>query len=224
MAYKAAIANQVNQKLWVKRAGVLGLALLLALACMVFTGCDQQKASEESPEQVQKKTTLVAYYSATGHTREVAEAIARNVDADLLELVPVEPYNEHDLDYDNDESRVAKEHRDPALQNVELVSVTPDNFDQYETVFIGYPIWWGDAAWPINSFVKDNDFTGKTVVPFCTSASSPLGQSAANLHALNETGNWLEGVRLPQNATQDEVDEWLTTLVMPLDTGALEEE
>ena len=158
---------------------------------------------------------LVAYYSATGSTQAVAEKIAAHLDADLFEIVPVEPYSQDDLNYNDEQSRVVKEHEAPELQDVALATTTPENFDQYETVFIGYPLWWGQAAWPVDSFVVDNDFSGKTVIPFCTSASSPLGSSAQNLHALNQTGTWLDGVRFSSSATQDDVDEWITGQVEP---------
>ncbi len=157
----------------------------------------------------------MAYFSATGNTQSVAEKIASHLDADVFELKPVEPYSQDDLNYNNGNSRVAREHEDPSLQDIALGQTTPENFDQYETVFIGYPIWWGQAAWPVDAFVTDNDFTGKTVVPFCTSASSPIGSSAQNLHALNETGTWLEGKQFSSSATQSDVDEWITSQVEP---------
>ena len=120
---------------------------------------------------------MVVYFSASGHTEAVANAIADAVGADRSVLEPVEPYTPDDLDYNDEDSRVSKEHADEAQRKVELVSVTVEDWESYETVFIGYPIWWGIAAWPVDSFVEENDFTGKTVIPFCTSASSGLGKS-----------------------------------------------
>ena len=108
--------------------------------------------------------TLVVYYSASGNTKDVAEKIAKITEADLFEIEPVEPYTDDDLDWTDDDSRVSREHDDESLRDVELVSTTVDNWDSYDTVYIGYPIWWGIAAWPVDNFVKENDFTGKTVI------------------------------------------------------------
>lgn len=187
---------------------------LVMVMGLSFAGCSSD-TSEDTANTDAPKSVLVAYYSATGHTQAVAEKIAAHLDADLFELVPAEPYSQDDLNYNDEQSRVVKEHEDPALQEVALATTTPENFDQYETVFIGYPLWWGQAAWPVDSFATDNDFTGKTVVPFCTSASSPLGSSAQNLHALNQTGTWLDGMRFSSSATQDDIDEWITSQVEP---------
>lgn len=120
---------------------------------------------------------LVVYYSATGSTKAVAETIADTTGADIFEITPVEPYTDDDLDWTNDNSRVCVEHDDESKRDVPLTATTPDNWEEYDTVFIGYPIWWSIAAWPVDGFVSANDFTGKTVIPFCTSASSGIGQS-----------------------------------------------
>ena len=139
--------------------------------------------TEESAENTADKTnsetgkTLVVYYSASGNTERVAKAAAEAAGADLFEIVPVEPYTSDDLNWRNNDSRVSREHDDESLQDVELVSTEVENWDSYDTVLIGYPIWWGIAAWPTDAFVKANDFTGKTVIPFCTAASSGIGQS-----------------------------------------------
>lgn len=155
---------------------------------------------------------LVVYYSATGNTKSVAEKIAAQTNGELFELKPVEEYTEEDLDYNDSESRVCKEHDDENLQDVELTEVTPEGFDSAEVVFLGYPVWWGSAAWPVNNFVKDNDFTGKTVIPFCTSASSGIGDSGNLLEEMAGTGEWKEGQRFSSNASDKEVQEWLDSL------------
>lgn len=98
--------------------------------------------------------TLVVCYSASGNTKDVAEKIAKITEADLFEIEPVEPYTDDDLDWTDDDSRVSREHDDESLRDVELVSTTVDNWDSYDTVYIGYPIWWGIAAWPVDNFVK----------------------------------------------------------------------
>ncbi|MFR4781533.1 MAG: flavodoxin [Pilosibacter sp.] len=140
--------------------------------------------------------TLVVYYSASGNTERVAKAAAEAAGADLFEIVPVEPYTSEDLNWTNDNSRVSREHNDESLRDVELTSTEVANWDSYDTVLIGYPIWWGIAAWPTDGFVKANDFTGKTVIPFCTAASSGIGQSGKLLADLAGTGDWQEGKAL----------------------------
>lgn len=155
---------------------------------------------------------LVVYYSATGNTENVANYIAEATGGDLFEITPAEPYTSDDLNWTDDNSRVTLEHEDESLRDVELVAETVDNWDRYDTVFIGYPIWWGIAAWPVDTFVEANDFTGKTVIPFCTSSSSGLGQSGELLAELAGTGDWQEGQRFRSSASQEDVTEWVDSL------------
>ena len=105
-----------------------------------------------------------------------------------------------------------QEYEDESLRDVELVSADVPDWDSYDTVFIGYPIWWGIAAWPVSSFVAANDFTGKTVVPFCTSSSSGLGDSGTLLEEAAGSGTWLEGMRFSSAASERDVTEWIGTL------------
>ena len=174
--------------------------------------------TEESAENTADKTnsetgkTLVVYYSASGNTERVAKAAAEAAGADLFEIVPVEPYTSDDLNWTNDNSRVSREHDDESLRNVELVTTEVENWDSYDTVLIGYPIWWGIAAWPTDGFVKANDFTGKTVIPFCTAASSGIGQSGKLLADLAGTGDWQEGQRFASGASDKEVAAWVAGL------------
>ena len=156
--------------------------------------------------------TLVVYFSATGNTERVAEMIAEAAGGDLFELEPADPYTAEDLNYNDDNSRVSREYADESLRNVELAAATVDGFDEYETVFIGYPVWWGIAAWPVNTFIEANDFTGKTVIPFCTSASSGLGESGELLAELAGTGNWKEGMRFRSRVSQEDVAAWVESL------------
>lgn len=153
--------------------------------------------------------TLVVYYSATNHTEAVAGYIADATGGDLFEIEPKEPYTDDDLNWTDADSRVSKEHADESLREVELTSATVENWEDYDTVFIGYPIWWGIAAWPTDSFVKANDFTGKTVIPFCTSSSSGLGESGELLAEEAGTGNWLEGERFSSGVSEEKVKEWV---------------
>ena len=156
--------------------------------------------------------TLVVYFSGSGNTKRVAEDIAAATGGTLFELVPVTPYTSADLSWTTAGSRVNREHDDESLRDIPLVTTTPENFDEYDTVFIGYPIWWGIAAWPVNNFVKYNDFTGKTVIPFATSASSGMGQSGTLLAEMAGTGNWQEGHRFSSGASKSTVEEWVNGL------------
>ncbi|HJA69318.1 MAG TPA: flavodoxin [Firmicutes bacterium] len=156
--------------------------------------------------------TLVVYFSATGNTQEAADYIAQLTGGDLFELVPADPYTDEDLNYSNQDSRVVYEHDNPDARNIELVANTVENWSEYDTIFIGYPIWWGIAAWPVDTFIQNNDFTGKTVIPFCTSASSGLGQSGELLEDMAGTGNWLEGHRFSSRVSQEDVQAWLDSL------------
>lgn len=155
---------------------------------------------------------LVVYYSATGSTKRVADMIAETVDADIFEIIPSSQYSNDDLDWTNANSRVNKEHEDESLRNVELVSVNVNNWDDYSTIYIGYPIWWQIAAWPINTFVMNNDFTGKVVIPFCTSTSSGIGESGKLLSQMAGTGQWLEGQRFPSSVSETEIKNWINSL------------
>ena len=158
--------------------------------------------------------TLVVYYSATGNTEEVANYIAVAAKADVFELEPAEPYTSDDLNWTDPNSRVVYEHDNPDARDVELVSTTVPDWESYATVFIGYPIWWGIAAWPVDGFVAANDFTGKTVIPFCTSSSSGLGESGELLAEAAGTGDWQEGMRFRSGASQSDVADWVNTLAL----------
>lgn len=169
------------------------------------------ETSGAEPENTEGKT-LVVYFSATGNTEEAANYIAAATGADLLELVPVEPYTDEDLNYNDDNSRVVYEHDNPDARDVELVEFTVSDWESYDTVFIGYPIWWGIAAWPVNEFVETNDFTGKTVIPFCTSGSSELGESGELLAEAAGSGEWMEGMRFSSSVSEDDVQTWIDSL------------
>ena len=139
----------------------------------------------------------MVYYSAAGNTEDAAGYIADLTSGTLFELEPDEPYTDEDLNYNNDSSHVSQEYADESLGDVDRVADTVENWDSYDTVFIGYPIWWGIAAWPVDGFVKANDFTAKNVIPFCTSASSGLSESGRLLAELAGTGDWQAGDAFP---------------------------
>ncbi len=156
--------------------------------------------------------TLVVYYSASGNTKRVAEDIAEAAEADLFEIVPGEVYTSDDLNWTNPNSRVSREHDDESLRDVPLTTTEVENWEDYDTVFIGYPIWWGIAAWPVDNFVKDNDFTGKTVIPFATSSTSGMGQSGTLLADMAGTGDWQEGQRFSSGVSDKDVQSWVNGL------------
>ncbi|MBQ3353439.1 flavodoxin [Candidatus Saccharibacteria bacterium] len=156
--------------------------------------------------------TLIIYYSAEGHTKRVAEEIAKNISADLFEIVPAQPYTADDLKWMDDDSRCSREHNNPELRDIELKNTVVPNWSSYDRVIIGYPIWWGIAAWPVNAFVKTQDFTGKTVIPFCTSHSSDLGDSDLKIKAIAKGGEWQPGHRFFQDAPTATIKKWLPGL------------
>ena len=144
------------------------------------------------------------------HTGKVQ--IVLNEGADLFEVVPSDPYTSDDLNWTNNDSRVSREHNDEGLRAVALENTDVDGWDDYDTVFIGYPIWWGIAAWPMSSFVAANDFSGKNVVPFCTSLSSGIGQSGKLLAALADAGTWLDGQRFSHSSSEADIASWVNGL------------
>ena len=166
----------------------------------------------ETPEDSGETRVLVAYYSATGNTEEVADAIAEATGGDVFEITPADPYTSGDLDWTDENSRVVYEYENPEARDVELAQSTPADWADYDVVFIGYPIWWGIAAWPVDGFVEANDFTGKTVIPFCTSSSSGLGESGDLLAELAASGDWQEGQRFRSGASQADVTAWVESL------------
>ena len=168
---------------------------------------DATEPADEQPEETPAEggKTLVVYYSASGNTAAVAGYIADALGADTFELVPETPYSSDDLNWTVNSSRVNREHDDESLRDIALVADSVDNWDEYDTVFIGYPIWWAIAAWPVNNFVKN-------VIPFCTSSSSGLGQSGTLLEQMANGGTWQSGQRFSSGASSSTVREWAAGL------------
>ena len=154
----------------------------------------------------------MVYYSASGNTRRVAEAIAQAANTDLFEIVPTEVYTNEDLNWTNPNSRVSREHDDESLRDVPLTTTEVPDWDSYDTVLLGYPIWWGIAAWPVNNFVKANDFTGKTVLPCASSSSSGMGQCGSLLAEMANGGDWQQGQRFSSGASEADVQAWVNGL------------
>lgn len=174
---------------------------------------DSQTENTDKPSDDDAADTikvLVAYFSATNTTEGVAETIADSLGADLYEITPEQPYTSADLDYHDDKSRSTIEMNDPNSRPA--ISGTVENMDQYDIVFIGYPIWWGDAPRILSTFVESYSFSGKTVVPFCTSGGSGVGSSATNLERLTSGATWLSGTRLNGGASRSSVVEWINGL------------
>lgn len=198
------------------------LAVAAATAAATLAGCASEPASEPEatePEVAEDEpatdgsaegagepsSTLVAYFSATGNTAGIAEAIAERLGADVFAIEAAEPYTDADLDYGDDASRTSRERADGTVP--ELAQVTPDGWEGYGTVLLGFPIWWGEASWAIDGFVTGNDFAGKVVVPFCTSASSGIGRSGELLAEMAGASDWRDGERFSAGAT-DEAASW----------------
>ena len=221
--------NKISRRQFLQAAGASAAALLLAScsgnsvssvssssvassAASSVAASSAAASSEATSTVTTTGKTLVVYFSATGTTQSVAQTIADTVGADLFEVVPSDPYTSDDLNWTNNDSRVSREHNDEGLRAVALESTDVDGWDDYDTVFIGYPIWWAIAAWPVNNFVKNNDFTGKTVIPFCTSSSSGLGQSGDLLEQMANGGTWLTGQRFSSGASASSVRDWAAGL------------
>lgn len=198
--------------------GLIIVIVVIALVAVVYmTTNNNNNTNENQIEQNKEKENMVAdtdtenkkilvvYYSAQNHTKTVAERIAQNLNADIFEIVPEEEYTSEDLNWNNSNSRVSREHNDESLRNVKLKNTKVENWENYDTVLIGYPIWWGIAAWPVDTFVKDNNFDGKTVIPFCTSASSGLGNSGKLLMQEANSGNWQDGHRFSSSASDNDI-------------------
>jgi len=205
----------MNNK-FIKRFGkvILNAVILLGfMACGNNVSAVNNKKSENSDNgKKDKSKVLVVYYSQTGTTEGVAKIIAKETNADLVKLEVKNAYTSDDLNWTDKNSRVNREHDNPNSRNVELKNAVIPNFASYDTVFIGYPIWWREASWVLDDFVKKNDFTEKTVIPFGTSMSTGDGTSGDRLKKLTKTGNWIAGQRFSSSYNETEVVNWVKGL------------
>jgi flavodoxin len=202
-----------------KRTITFFLILTLVLA---LSACGQnateKAAADAKPSAAEQNAdspgsgakVLVAYFSQTGNTRPLAEHAAELLHADLYEIKAADPYTDADINYGDSESRTTKEQNDPDARPEIAGSV--EHMEQYDTVVLAYPIWWGQAPRIISTFMESYDFSGKTIIPFCTSGSSGIGSSAEDLKALcSDTAVWVDGKRFPAGDT-DALEEWLLGL------------
>ncbi len=171
---------------------------------------DTMPDSSQEPSKGNANSTLVAYFSATGNTEEIAQHLQTILGASLYEIIPAKPYSDDDLDYNASDCRANQEQNDPSVRPA--IDGSVENMDSYDVILLGYPIWWGEAPRIISTFLESYDFTGKTIVPFCTSGSSSIGGSAEHLTVLAADATWLEGARFNPGATQDEVAAWVEGL------------
>lgn len=170
----------------------------------------EEQPEQSDPNEAPENNTIVVYFSATGTTKGVAERIANVTGADLFELIPAEPYTDADLDWHDNNSRTSIEMNDPNVRPA-IANDTVD-LNGYTTVYLGYPIWWGDAPRMMSTFVEAHEFDGKTVIPFCTSGGSPIGRSGENLASQAGSGNWLSGGRLDAGISEREIQDWISNL------------
>ncbi len=203
-------------------------ALILALAVILSPAACGQKAAPETETKPEPETAdtekneqaqeteapaekvLVVYFSATGTTKGVAEKIAAVTDADLFEIVPVNGYTDGDLDWHDSKSRTTHEQNDKSARPE--IAGEPVSLEGYTTVFVGFPIWWGEEPRIMDTFAESYNFDGLTVIPFCTSGSSGIGKSGQNLAELAKSGTWLDGKRLPSNVSEEDLQAWIDGL------------
>ena len=165
------------------------------LVCAVFTNA---KADDNK--------VLVAYFSATGNTKVVAEKLANAINADLFEIAPEQPYTADDLNWQNDQSRTSIEMGDKNSRPT--IASKIEDISQYNIVFVGSPIWWGREPSIMDTFIESYDFTGKTVIPFVTSGSSGIGDYGANLQSLAPNAKVMSGKRFPNDVSVEELRAW----------------
>lgn len=164
----------------------------------------------DTDDKTNEAKVLVAYFSATNTTEGVAKNLADGLGADLYKIVPETPYTDADLNYNDNNSRSSIEMNNPNARPA--IASLLENMEQYNVVFLGYPIWWGETPRIINTFIEAYDFSGKTIIPFCTSGSSGIGDSATNLSATTNGVTWLDGRRFSSSVTSDELVEWANSL------------
>ena len=207
------------------------ITALLILSLLVFAGCSKTNDTAEEPAETETAQTeeqeaapdetasddaqsgsdvLVVYFSATGNTKGVAEKIASITGADIYEIKPAQEYTSADLDWNDSDSRTTHEQNDKSARPE--IGSDPVSLDGYSTIYIGFPIWWGEEPRIMDTFVESYDFDGITMIPFCTSGGSGIGMSGKNLESNAGSGKWLEGDRLNGSASEEELKAWIDGL------------
>lgn len=206
-----------------KRIIALLIAAMLVLGLTACGGGSTESAEESSAETAESasgetaaeetqtnKDVLVVYFSATGTTKGVAEKIAAITGADLYEIKAAQEYTSEDIDYNNSDSRTTHEQNDPSVRPE--IGSDPVSLEGYKTVYIGYPIWWGQEPRIMDTFVESQNFDGITVIPFCTSGSSSIGDSGKNIESNAGSGTWLDGERFSGGVSEDDLKTWIEGL------------
>ena len=180
------------------------LSVLIILSILVITGCGTKKDNNNN-EKKEKNSSLVLYFSATGTTKSVAQKIAKESNRDIIEIIPNEKYKSEDLNYNND-CRANREQKDskarPEIEN--KIDIT-----KYDTIYLGYPIWWGTNPKIILTLLDTYDFTGKKIIPFCTSGSTGISESVRDLRKYNSKLNIKDGKRFSSNDSDDVIKDFV---------------
>lgn len=192
--------------------------LIMCFTVLIMSACGEgnpqeigtvQKESENN--HVAEKPSLVVYFSATGNTESVAEVIADIQEAELYEIVPKDPYTDEDLDYNNDESRTSLEQNDDDIRP--LIAGEKVDIKDYDTIYVGFPIWWNDMPKIIYTFFDTYDFSGKTIMPFCTSGSSDISEAVENIEKLEPDASVMRGLRTSEDEAQKDITIWIDNIV-----------
>ena len=187
--------------------------LILVLFIFVLVGCNANTTSiktttntDNTTSKINTSNILVAYFSVTNNTEKIANNIKKYLNSDIFEIIPKEEYTSEDINYNND-CRANREQNDPSSRPE--IKNQIDDISKYDTIILGYPIWWGQTPKIMYTFIESYDFSNKTIIPFCTSGSSPIGSSATNLSKSATSANWLDGKRFSANASISEISSWL---------------
>ncbi len=191
--------------------------ICLCLSLLTLASCSGVSSSSTSNETLSNSSNtellntkaIVVYFSATSHTKNVATTISDYINSPIYELEPVNEYTSSDLNYSNQNSRVVLEHNDPS-RHVELVTTSFEHFSEATYIFLGAPVWWQELSWVVDDFVKNNDFSSKTIIPFATSASS--GFSTTKLQGYTTNATWLEPQRFSSSASTSTITSWIDNL------------
>lgn len=189
--------------------------LVFFLSLILLFGCSNNKSQENKTNNeiinAGESSSLIAYFSVTNNTKKVANYMHEYLQNDIFEIIPTETYTSADINYNNPDSRANNEQNDsnarPKIKN------TIDDISKYDTIILGYPIWWGQAPKILYTFIESYDLTNKTIIPFCTSGSSPIGSSATNLAKIAPKAKWIEGKRFASSTSNDEIKNWLDNYI-----------